>query len=225
TGLVKEQLKVSEDNTPQDIVYFSEEDLPLHVGILLDGSGAAKDELKAKALPVLTRAGGRDDEFFTVEAGKTPLNDAVLQTINTLAQPGNTKKRALVLLTTRSDPDAYPFAKVRDLLKELDIQLYVIALQASSDISNDSGRQMLRDLAERSGGNAFFPSRLYEQADICKKIMAQLKNQYLIGFRSTNRATDGKWRKIKITGEYLDTQTKKVKKIEVHAKPGYYAPK
>ena len=32
-GLQKEQFKISEDNTPQDIVYFSQESLPFHVGI------------------------------------------------------------------------------------------------------------------------------------------------------------------------------------------------
>jgi Ca-activated chloride channel family protein len=130
----------------------------------------------------------------------------------------------LVLFTSRSAPGAYSFAKVRDRLNELDIQLYVTAVQISSDVSGDSDRQTLRELAERSGGNAFFPSSIYEQADISKKIMAQLKNQYLMGYRSTNRASDGKWRKIKITGEVRDNTTKKVTKLTLRAKPGYYAP-
>jgi Ca-activated chloride channel family protein len=220
-GLQKEQFRVSEDNTPQDIAYFSKEDLPLQVGILLDATGTVKDELKAKVLPGFTNAGRKEDEYFLVESGKTPLNDAVLETINTLDQRGSNKKRALILVTTRSAPSSAPFSKIRDRLRELDIQLYVTGF---SDSSTDDDRQALRELAEQTGGSAFFSTSIFEQADICKKIAAQLKNQYVIGYRSTNKATDAKWRKIKITGEYLDSQSRKIRKMNVHAKPGYFAP-
>jgi len=223
TGLRKEEFKVSEDNSPQDIAYFSGETLPLHVAILLDASGAIKDDVKARALAGLTSANARDDELFVVEPGNTPLNDAVLQTLNTLAQRGNDKKRALVLFTSRSDPDRYSFSKVRDRLKELDIQLYVTALPERSDVSNDSGRQTLRDLAELSGGNSFFPSSMIQLENVYRTIGIELRNQYLIGYRSTNGATDGKWRKIKITAEHRDEVRKKVTQMNVRTKPGYYA--
>jgi len=219
--LHKEQLKVTENNIPQDIVYFSKEDIPLHVGILLDATGTMKDDLKSKVLPTLTRSGGRDDEFFLVESGKAPLNEAALETINVLAQNGNNRKRALVLITTRSAPSSSPFSKIRDRLQEQDVQLYVTGL---SNDSTDGDRQVLRELAEQSGGSAYFPISIFEQADICKKIVAQLKHQYVIGYRSTNKAKDGKSRKIKITGEYLDSQTKKIRKMDIHAKPGYFTP-
>jgi Ca-activated chloride channel family protein len=223
-GLQKEHFKVSEDNTPQDIVYFSQENLPFHVGILLDESGSGKDDVKAKALSGMKKFGNRDDDFFLLEQGKAPLNDAILGALDTLEQRGDNQKRALVVVNTKSDPGSYSYSKVRDRIKSLDILLYVVGIPASFEIPNDSARQALRDLAELTGGSAFFPSSAIEVDDVYRKIVTALKNQYRIGYRSTNRATDGKWRKIRITGEYRDTVSKKVAKLNIHVKPGYYAP-
>src|ERR1700752_3871642 len=39
TGLEKENFKVAEDKVPQDIAYFSSEDIPVSVGIIFDVSG------------------------------------------------------------------------------------------------------------------------------------------------------------------------------------------
>jgi Ca-activated chloride channel homolog len=222
TGLHKEEFKVSEDGTMQEIVYLSEENHPLHLGILWDDSGTS-DDVKAKVLSALKKDSGREDEFLVAESGKTRLNDAILQMINTLAQRGNNRKRAIVLFTS-SDAGAYSFSKVRDRLKEQDIQVYVTAMQARSNDSNDSTRQILSELAELSGGNSFFPSTIFQLENVYRTIGIGLKNQYLIGYRPTNRAGDGKWRKIKISAEHRDNATRKVVQIDVRARSGYYAP-
>jgi Ca-activated chloride channel homolog len=222
-GLQKEQFKISEDSTPQDIVYFSQESLPLHVGILLADSGSRKDDVKGKVLSGLKKFGNRDDDFFLLEPGRVPLNDAILDALDTLEQRGDNRKRALVVVTTKSDPGSYSFSKVRDRLKDLDIQLYIAGIPASSDIPDDSSRQALRDLAELSGGSAYFSLSVFQVEDVYRKIVTELKYQYRIGYRSTNRAADGKWRKIRITGEYVDKVSKKVAKLNIHTKPGYYA--
>ena len=46
SGLDKESFKLYEDKVPQEITYFSSEDVPLSVGIILDVSGSMKDKLK-----------------------------------------------------------------------------------------------------------------------------------------------------------------------------------
>ena len=225
-GIFKENLKVFEDNKLQDITYFSdaEADRPLQVTVIWDIHANAQEDFKGRALSTMTKTGNSKDEFLVIEPGKTLLHEAVLQALNTLEQNGNDKKRALVLFTSKSSPSSYPLSKVRDRLKGLDIQLYVVNLQTSSGLSSDVDRQALRDLAELSGGDAFFPSSTSQMTDISRKILTRLKNQYLIGYRSTNRATDGKWRKFRITGEYFDSKRKKLVKFDVISKPGYYAP-
>jgi len=223
-GLSKQEFKVFEDNVPQDIVYFSEDTLPLRMGVLTDVSGTSKDDT-IRAVSSMTKSGAKGDEFILLETGKTPLHDAILQALDALALRGDQGKLALLVITSKKEPAAYPLAMVRERLKALDVQLYVTALQTGSDVSSDSDRQVIRELAERTGGSAYFPSSSFDQADIFKKIVRQLKNQYLIGYRSSNLAMDGKWRKVKITAEYLDKKTGKVSKMDILARPGYYAPK
>jgi Ca-activated chloride channel family protein len=59
-------------------------------------------------------------------------------------------------------------------------------------------------------------------SDICKKISAELKNQYVIGYRSTNTAKDGAWRKIRV--KVSNQKGKDIASLNVRAKTGYYAP-
>jgi hypothetical protein len=59
-------------------------------------------------------------------------------------------------------------------------------------------------------------------SDICKKIAAELKNQYVIGYKSTNTAKDGAWRKIRV--KVSNQKGKDIASLNVRAKTGYYAP-
>ena len=69
TGLEKENFKLAEDKVPQEISYFSSEDIPLSVGIILDVSGSMKDKLKTAVEAAITfmKGGSPDDEYFLVE--------------------------------------------------------------------------------------------------------------------------------------------------------------
>jgi Ca-activated chloride channel family protein len=55
--------------------------------------------------------------------------------------------------------------------------------------------------------------------DICTKIAVELKNQYILSYKSTNVAKDGKWRKIKVQVD----GPKGVGRLNVRFKGGYYA--
>ena len=248
TGLEKENFKLAEDKVPQEISYFSSEDIPLSVGIILDVSGSMKDKLKTAVEAAITfmKGGSPDDEYFLVEfadkptgtadftndiskiqsrflaskaKGRTALFDAVYMGLSKLEQ-GNNAKRALLLITDGEDNRSrYTFSNVRDFVKEKDVQMYAIGITNGwSDASAEQGRALLRDLAAISGGNSFFPNSVYGLEDICRKIAAELKYQYVIGYRSTNTAKNGEWRKIKVTAEFPSN------KLNVRAKQGYYGP-
>ena len=51
-------------------------------------------------------------------------------------------------------------------------------------------------------------------------IHTELRNQYVIGYSSTDQQTDGKWRKIKVR---LDPP-EGLPKLSIRAKEGYFAP-
>jgi len=52
------------------------------------------------------------------------------------------------------------------------------------------------------------------------RIGLELKNQYLLGYKSSNEARDGKWRNVKLK---IDRQ-KGMPRMNVRAKAGYHAP-
>jgi Ca-activated chloride channel family protein len=61
---------------------------------------------------------------------------------------------------------------------------------------------------------------VYDLEDICTKIAVELKNQYMLGYRSTNEAKDGAWRKIRLK----TNPPKGLPNLNVRGKTGYYAP-
>ena len=67
---------------------------------------------------------------------------------------------------------------------------------------------------------AFFPDSVNELEDICTKIAIELKNQYVIGYHSTNVAKDGKWRKLRVKVN----PPKGIQHLNVKSKSRYYAP-
>jgi Ca-activated chloride channel homolog len=216
TELRKEHFKILEDDKLQEIVYFSPKDVAISVGIVVDARGDVKDRIKATATAAfLTKDSSPQDQLFVAEPGDTPLNDALIQGLNKVLQLRN-NTRALILFTDRTNTGSYPFSKIKELLRDQDVQFYAIATsQPEADV--------LRDLAQLSGGNSYFPSSIASVEGIYKKIALELRNQYVIGYRPTNKTQDGKWRKIKVSVELKDVK-QKVHKFITRVKPGYYAP-
>jgi hypothetical protein len=64
----------------------------------------------------------------------------------------------------------------------------------------------------------FIPNETFTALyDMYRKIAFQLKNEYVIGYRSTNQAKDGKWRKVQLK---VDT-SRGLSKVNIRGKTGY----
>jgi Ca-activated chloride channel family protein len=161
--------------------------------------------------------------IFTPAKGMTAMYDAVYVGLEKL-KAGNNPKKALLLITDGEDNRSrYTFQNVKDFVKEQDVQIYAIGItdEWNSQLSaGRTGRAMLEELADLTGGRAFFPDSVYELEDICTKIAIELKNQYVIGYHSTNQAKDGKWRKLRLKVN----PPKGIQHLNVKSKAGYYAP-
>ncbi|HKZ51831.1 MAG TPA: VWA domain-containing protein [Candidatus Acidoferrales bacterium] len=76
TGLSKEHFEVEEDKARQQILYFSNEDVPLSLGVVFDLSGsmnrASKLERAAKAAVTFLQTANPEDEFFVVHFSDEP---------------------------------------------------------------------------------------------------------------------------------------------------------
>ena len=80
-----------------------------------------------------------------------------------------------------------------------------------------SGSGTLKKLAEDTGGRAYFPSNPEKLQEAFDQIGAELRSQYSLGYSPTNRARDGRFRKIEVKVKGKD--------LRVQARRGYYAPR
>ena len=132
------------------------------------------------------------------------------------------KRKALLLITDGEDNHSrYSFWDTKEFVKEQDVQIFIIGIvNPSGELGSDpGGAAIIEELAQISGGQAFFPDSADELEDICNKIALELRDQYVLGYHSTNETKDGKWRKIRVK----INQPKGLPNLSVHSKSGYYA--
>jgi len=83
-----------------------------------------------------------------------------------------------------------------------------------------NGPRLLSQLAEQTGGRAFTASDANDLPSVAARIAIELRNQYVLAYRSKNRNNDGKYRKV----EVKITAPPGISNLKVHWRLGYYAP-
>ena len=78
------------------------------------------------------------------------------------------------------------------------------------------GDQILKSLAEETGGRAFFPYHVDDLDQSFQDISEELRNQYSLAYNPMNHAFDGRYHKIVV-------ETPEHKGFQVRARRGYYA--
>lgn len=130
---------------------------------------------------------------------------------------GATGRQAVVLIT--DGYDEHSVTSVEDALravKSAQATLFVVGIGGAAGISL-KGERLLRQIAEQTGGRAFFPSREEELPSVHQMIASDIQSRYLLAYTPTNRRVDGAWRKISV--KVADPEQ------VVRARPGYFAPK
>jgi Ca-activated chloride channel homolog len=158
--------------------------------------------------------------LFSAAKGNTSLYDALYLALDKVSRDGSNARKAVIVITDGQDNHSrYSFTNVRDFAREHDVMIYGIGIEDRADllIGGFSGRLVLRSLSEMTGGSAYFPDSIDSLPEICERIGVDLKNQYVLGYRSHNAARDGKWRKLQVKVD------KAKGRLIVRAKNGYYA--
>jgi VWFA-related protein len=75
---------------------------------------------------------------------------------------------------------------------------------------------VLRKLAYETGGRVLYPNSFGQLDNIYAQVDEELRNQYTLGYVSTNTFKDGSYRKINVRV--------KIQNALITARPGYYAP-
>lgn len=167
----------------------------------------------------------RDRLMFTRGSGRTALFDAIYLGLSEMRGAHNSRKALLIISDGGENHSRYSERDLREYLKEADTQIYAIGIyEPLADRfrtpEEGEGPALLDELAEMSGGRVFPVQNLGELPDIATKISMELRNQYVLGYRPSNRAKDGKWRKIKI----VLRPPRGLPPLTDYYKRGYYAP-
>ena len=153
------------------------------------------------------------------DEGTTAIWDAVaLTSMNVLANAQGLRRRAIILLTDGLDTTGRLSQKEAvNRVLAAEAVVYAIGIGSARD---GLDRGALRDIAQRTGGRAFFPDKKFDLNAAFAEIEAELRTQYLIAYSSTNKKRDGAYRKIEI--EVVNPELKK-EKLALRHRPGYYA--
>jgi Ca-activated chloride channel family protein len=160
--------------------------------------------------------------IFTVPRGRTALLDAIYMGLNKMKDAHNTKKALLIISDGGDNHSRYTENEIKSTVKEADVQVYAIGLYTINPTQPEeaAGPGLLNDISEVTGGRTFSINNPNELADVATKIGIELRNQYVLGYRPTNKTRDGRWRKIKVKL----IPPKGLPHLNVFAKTGYYAP-
>jgi len=163
--------------------------------------------------------------MLTVPKGRTALLDAIYLGLSQMRGARNAKRALLILSDGGDNHSRYSENDIKRLVKEADTQLYAVGIFDPLGYRNRTpeelnGPSLLGEVTEMTGGRVFAVEKLDELPDIATKIGMELRNQYVIGYRPSNKTHDARWRKVKVKLR----APKGLPPLSVYAKTGYYAP-
>jgi len=245
TTLTLDDLVVQEDGVLQRVDVFHEAINPVTFMLALDGSGSMKrsaaqaqaaarefvtamrpeDELgmllfsdTADLIHPPTR--NRDESFQAIDAyvatGGTALYDALYDSLDRLATIEG--RRVVVVVTDGRDENAASngpgslrtWDEVVARLKQVDATVYAVGLGTRVN------REHLQQLADLTGGAAYFPADVTMLVAEYKRILDDLRRRFVIAYESSNRSRDGRWRSVDIRVQQDG--------VQIRSRGGYYAP-
>ncbi|HEX8286515.1 MAG TPA: VWA domain-containing protein [Pyrinomonadaceae bacterium] len=167
-------------------------------------------------------------EQVSKTGSQTALYDAVWQFSDEKLRnaPG---RRVIVLIT--DGEDTFSRAELKDavdIAQRTETTIFAISTKAGflgsvpgveAGTVKDKGDKYLTQLAEQTGGEAFFTGDMLELEKAFKKISEELRSQYIITYRPVNQNYDGRERKI----EVRFTDREKADKYKIRSKTSYRA--
>ncbi len=216
-GLHKEDFRLFEDSTEQQISQFFSDDSPISVGLVFDASNSMRPKMdqSRKAITEFLKLSSPGDEFFLLAfndrpemvsgftssiddignalpsiqpRGWTSLYDAIYLAISQMKRATHGRKVLLVLSDGNDNDSRYTKSELTEMVKEADVRIFAISILDRS--------RTLEDLAEVSGGRAYRVRKLDDLPDLASKISEELHSEYVLGYFPTATERDGKYRHI-----------------------------
>jgi Ca-activated chloride channel family protein len=142
----------------------------------------------------------------TTPNGSTSLYNAIYISLKELKKVKATstadiRRQAIVLLSDGDDTSSLiEFEEVLDLAKRSETAIYSIGLR-QGEIGRREFKEaefVLKQLANETGGRAYFVSDARELPKIYQAIWDELSSQYTLAYSSANPKRDGAWRRVQV---------------------------
>jgi len=157
--------------------------------------------------------------------GSTSLHNAIYIALKELKKvkaqtEEDVRRQAIVVFSDGEDTSSLvSFDEVLDLAKRSETAVFTIALRGP-DNQRKGFREaefVMRQLADETGGRAFFPERIEDLNGVYGQIADELASQYTVGYSPRNPRRDGAWRRVVV-------QVARPNAVP-RTKRGYYGPR
>jgi Ca-activated chloride channel family protein len=217
---------------------------PMHLGLMVDASGSMQNDMKlaqGAAIKFLNMLPTAEDitlvDFDTqVRITQYPQRDfarmverirqrkadgftALYDALGTYLDGADSQdgRQVMVMYTDGGDTrSSLSLSDTMDLLKASTVTVYVIGLIENTGSARAQLQMTLRQIADATGGQAFFPTAMKDVESTYEKVLAQITGQYHLGYQSTSDKTDGAWRKVEIKVKRPD--------VRIRSRKGYFGP-
>lgn len=159
---------------------------------------------------------------YIKSSGGTALYDAVIASADYLSKNAKRSKQVL-LIVTDGDDNASSATLESTIRRVQDLDgpaIYCIGLLFGDDVSHGEARhsrEVLTELADQTGGLAFFPKSLKEVDGIAQEVAADIRAQYTIEYHSSKPLSDTSYRTI-----HVEAKEKGYRGLQVRTRTGYF---
>jgi Ca-activated chloride channel homolog len=252
TDLDRAAFTVIEDGQPREILYFTDSEVQLSVGIVFDASGSVNSrdaELLASSFQRFMEANNSATEYFLVGVSSRPSllvdwtrdHNAVLSSMRGLQTRGNTslydacylaiekvrrhpRTKNVVLIFSDGGEDnnsRYRVEEVRSLLRQSGVLIYPVTLNSRLRPPTGASYDFFEESARISGGRQFFPHDAITLNDILQRLAAELRYQYVIGFRPASSTRSDQWHRFEVRVRL--PSGRRAPQSRVRSRQGYFA--
>ena len=152
------------------------------------------------------------------DGGGTALYDAVYHACKDKFlkdRPDHPLRKAIVIVSDGEDNQSeISKAQAIEMAQRSEVIIYAISTDDSGLVMR--GDKVLQQLAEATGGRAFFPFKMKDITHSFAAIEDELRSQYVVSYKPANFDADGRYRSIEISSLKKD--------LQVRARKGYFAP-
>jgi VWFA-related protein len=153
------------------------------------------------------------------DGGGTALYDAIYHACKDKLLKDHSERpvrKAIIVVSDGEDNQSeVTRAQAIEMAQRAEVIIYAISTDDSGLVLRGDG--VLEQLAEATGGRAFFPFKMKDITHSFAAIEDELRSQYIVSYKPADFDADGRYRTIEISSLKKD--------LQVRARKGYFAPR